>query len=66
MEPLLSILGTDRLTKAAEEILQGTFAFPSAVHPNIIEFFQHMKISDKVLNTLEINTTTNGKEVEKK
>ena len=38
MEPLLSILGTDGLTEAAEEILKGTFKFPPVVHPDIIDF----------------------------
>ena len=58
MEPLQSWLGTDGLTKTAEEILQGTFVFPPVIHPDIIEFFSHMKISYDVMNAPEVNTTT--------
>ena len=58
MEPLLSILGKDGLTEAAKEILKGTFKFPPVVHPDIIEFFQHMKISDEVMNAPPVKTTT--------
>ena len=39
MEPLRSWLGTDGLTKTAEEILQGTFVLPPVIHPDIIDFF---------------------------
>ena len=58
MEPLLSILGTDGLTAAAEDILRGEFVFPPIVHPDIIEFFSHVKISDKVMKSPPIKTTT--------
>ena len=58
MEPLLSILGTDRLTAAAEDILQGKFVFTPVVLPDIIEFFSHMKISDKIMKSPPIKMTT--------
>ena len=58
MEPLSTWLGTDGMTKTAEEILQGNFTFPPVIHPDIIEFFDHMKISKAVMEAPPVKTTT--------
>ena len=48
LEPLESILGPFGLTIACELILQGTYKLPPVVHPDIVEFFKHMKISENI------------------
>ena len=48
IEPLRSILGPFGLTAACDLILHGKFVLPPVVHPDIVEFFAHLKMDKKI------------------
>ena len=55
IEPLSSILGPFGLTAACDLILQGKCVLPPVVHPDIVEFFDHLKIDKKLLYEPPVN-----------
>ena len=61
-QPFIDIIGQDGLTKEAEEILLGDYVFPRVVHPDIIKFFQHVKMTDDILKGDFVQTDTTPEE----
>ena len=58
-QPFNCILGQIGLGPAVEKNLDGTYAFPPVIHPDIIEFFEHCKMTkeSKDLDNIKVNTT---------
>ena len=56
--PFPDIIGLDGLTKNAEKILKGTYVFPPVIHPDIIEFFDALKMPDEILSAPPVQTST--------
>jgi hypothetical protein len=48
LEPLASILGPDGLTQSSELILTGQYKFPPCIHPDVFEFFSHIKMPNTI------------------
>ena len=48
-DSFLHIFGHDGLTCNAEVILRRDYKFPPVIHPNIIEFFSFIKMTDEML-----------------
>ena len=48
LEPLQSILGPFGLTMACKLILQGSYRLPPVVHPDIVDFFNHLVINEEI------------------
>ena len=57
-QPLIDIIGQDCLTKEAEEILHGNYVIPPVIHPDIIEFLHHLKMTDMMLKGDFVRTDT--------
>ena len=49
MEPLKTILGPFGLTAACDLILQGKYKLPPVVHPDIVEFFENVKMKEEII-----------------
>ena len=60
--PFTDILGLDRLTEEAELILKGKYVLPPVIHPDIVEFFEHVKMDPRILadKPVETNTTSSS------
>ena len=61
-QPFIGIIGQDGLTKEAEEILRGDYVFPPVIHPDIINFFEHLKMTDAILRNEFVRTDTTPKD----
>ena len=61
-QPFTRIIGQDGLTKEAEEILRGNYMFPPVIHPDIVEFFHHIKMTDEILRNEFVRTDTTPEE----
>ena len=48
LEPLASILEPDGLTQSSALILTGQYKLPPCIHPDVLEFFSHIKIPDTI------------------
>ena len=60
--PFTDILGLDGLTEEAELILKGEYVLPPVIHPDIVEFFEHVKMDPRILadEPVETNTTSSS------
>ena len=56
--PFIEILGLDGLTEQAEAILTGTCVLPPVIHPDIIEFIEHLKMPPEILQDEPVQTET--------
>ena len=57
IEPLKSILGPYGLTQNCDLILQVTYKPPPVLHPDIIEFIDHLKMDDCISDNPPIRIT---------
>ena len=57
-KPFTSIIGHNGITEAVEEILKGEYVFLPVIYPTIVEFFYHVKITDKIMREKIINSDT--------
>ena len=48
LKPLRSIIGPFGLTMTCELILQGKSKLPPVIHPDIVEFFEHLEINEDI------------------
>ena len=56
--PFNCILGQIGLGPAVEKILDGTYVFPPVIHPDIIEFFEHCRMTKETKNMDAVKTNT--------
>ena len=57
-ELFTSIIGHNGLTEVAKEILEGKYVFPLVIHLNIIDVFDHIRMTDKILREEFIHANT--------
>ena len=53
-EPFLSWFGHNGLTLQSIEVLNGDFVFPPMIHPNIIKFFQFLRMDEEIKKQLKL------------
>ena len=56
--PFTQILGVIGLAPSVDDILRGTFVFPPMIHPDIIEFFDHCKMNERIRKAPPVKVTT--------
>ena len=57
-KPFISLFGQGGLSPAVQKVLDGTLVLEPCIHPNIMEFVDHMKMADKVKDAPPMETPT--------
>ena len=60
LAPIVDMVGINEWTQEAEHILQITYLFPPVVHPDIVEFFNHMQMAGKIIKSGPVNVETSS------